>query len=355
MSWLSDVFGKAPDPPDLGPYADALKAQGEWGYKTAQEQLAWAKEVDAKNREILQQVLGVTLPAMQEQAANAKEDRARYESVFQPAENDLVKEFQNYGGPERTSFERGRAISDVSQSFDAARRNALQRLESYGIDPSQTRNAAMDLGVRVQEAAAQAQATTNATRTVEDKARAMRADVINIGRGMPSQIASSYAGAQQAGYGGTNAANQTFATSSGAIGTPGQFASLGQSGMNSAGNMTNMGYQNQMQQWNANQQQLQGYGQMIGYAAGMKDGGSGRKALTFENDGTGIVTQGPSDGSGIDDQVTAQISVGEYVIPADVVQKKGVEFFDKLVERYHTPAAQQRQALSWRHAAGGVA
>jgi hypothetical protein len=37
------------------------------------------------------------------------------------------------------------------------------------------------------------------------------------------------------------------------------------------------------------------------------------------------------------------LSKGEYVIPADVVKKKGIEFFDKLLERYHTPAAVQER------------
>lgn len=56
-----------------------------------------------------------------------------------------------------------------------------------------------------------------------------------------------------------------------------------------------------------------------------------------------FISQGASDGSGIDDQVPAKVSVGEYVVPADVVHAKGKEFFDKLIQRYHTPAEQQRQ------------
>ena len=59
--------------------------------------------------------------------------------------------------------------------------------------------------------------------------------------------------------------------------------------------------------------------------------------------GDGEVDTGMGDGSGIDDNVPAVLSDGEYVIPADVVRKKGEEFFDKLIEKYHTPAAQQRR------------
>ena len=51
---------------------------------------------------------------------------------------------------------------------------------------------------------------------------------------------------------------------------------------------------------------------------------------------------GPSDGTGIDDQVPANLSAGEYVIPADVVAKLGTMHFDKLLEKHHTPADVQR-------------
>jgi len=45
----------------------------------------------------------------------------------------------------------------------------------------------------------------------------------------------------------------------------------------------------------------------------------------------------------VDDRVPAMLSQDEYVIPADVVRAKGEEFFDKLLEKYHTPASQQRR------------
>lgn len=61
--------------------------------------------------------------------------------------------------------------------------------------------------------------------------------------------------------------------------------------------------------------------------------------------GPGLIQHGASDGTGIDDQVPARVSVGEYIIPADVVHAKGKEFFDQLLKRYHMPAQQQRQQM----------
>lgn len=349
-----------PKPPNLQPYADAMSQQGEWAFLTSQEQLGWAREQDAKNRELLQQVLGPQLQAQADQQEWAKKDRARYEGVYQPIEDQLIQDFQSYNTPERQAQERGRAMADVASSFDAQRRNALQRLESFGVDPSQTRNAALDVAMRTQQGASMAAAATNAQRVGEDKARAMRADAINIGRGMPSQVAQSYGQSVAAGSQAMGGANSTFGTSAGAMGNPTSWGQMGMQGMQGAGNMQSQGFQNQMSAYNAQQQananMMSGIGSMVGMAAMLADGGKARQAIPTT---PGHIAAGPGDGSGIDDQVPATIvnphggqqvaearlSTDEYVIPADVVRAKGVEFFDKLLQKYHTPAAQQRGAI----------
>lgn len=337
----------SPKPPNLQPYADALEQQGQWAFLTSQEQLKWAREQDTANRALLQQVLGPQLAAQQDQMDWARKDRARYENVYQPIENNLISDFQSYWSPERQAQDRGRAMADVASSFDAQRRNALQRLEGYGIDPSQTRNAALDVAMRTQQGAAMAAAATNAQRVGEDKARAMRADAINIGRGMPSQVAQSYGQSVAAGSQAMGGANSTFGTSAGAMGNPTAWGAMGQSGYQGAGNMATQGFQNQMASYNAQQQananMMSGIGSAVGMAAMLADGGQPQQALPIQPPGP--ITEGPTDGSGVDDQVAAKLSVGEYVIPADVVQKKGVEFFDKLLQKYHTPVAQQRGAI----------
>lgn len=337
-----------PPAPDLGPTAAASENIARISQETAMAQLDWARRQDTMNRETLDRVLGVQLPAMQDQFNNAREDRARYENVFQPAENQLIEDFQSYNTPERMDTERGRAVADVNSQFDSQRRNALQRLESYGVDPSQTRNAALDIGVRTQQAAAQAGAATNATRRVEDTGRALRADVINIGRGMPSQVASSYGQSVAAGQSGVTGANQTSQTSGGLMGSPGSWMGGAMQGYGQSANIQSQGFQNQLAGYNAQQQaqagMMSGLGGIAGMAMGIKDGGHIGAPQTQAIpvfDQQGPVNQGPTDGSGIDDQVPARLSVGEFVIPADVVSKKGVEFFEKLLEKYHTPAAQQ--------------
>lgn len=312
----------------------------------AREQLAWSREQDTNNRQLLDRVITNQEGIQAETSNNAREDRERYEQVYQPLENNLVNEFQNYDTAERRSQERGRAMSDVGQSFDAARRNALQRLESYGVDPSQTRNAALDLGTRVQQASAQAGAASAADRSTEQTGRALRAEAINIGKGMPSNVAASYGQSLQAGNSMVGNANQTTATGAGAMSSANGAMNTAIGGYGQAGNTASQGYQNQMAQFNANQQATTGMLQAAGGIAGMfmADGGDvpERTALPFESK-PGPIDYGQGDGSGIDDQVPINASTGEYIIPADVVRAKGEEFFDKLVERYHTPAEEQQE------------
>jgi hypothetical protein len=316
--------------------------------EVAMEQVQWAKDQDSMNRETLNRVLDIQLPVMEENARTAKMDRERYETLFQPLEENLINEFQDFASPERILREQGKAIADVSTTFDASRRNALQRLESYGVDPSQTRNAALDVGVRTQQAAAQAAAASSSRANTEAVGRSLRAEAINIGRGMPSQIAGAYGTALQAGNsavgGSTSTTNAGTAANAGAA----QYFGGAMQGFGQSADITNMGFQNQMKQWQAGSDQTMGQLNMLSGMAGaamVADGGPiSPQAIPVQ--GAGPVATGIGDGSGVDDAVPAQLSDGEFVIPADVVRMKGEEFFNKLLEKYHVPAEVQRQAVA---------
>jgi len=333
-----------PKPPDLGPAAEASEEVARMQQQTAREQLAWAREQDTNNRALLQEVLDVQLPAMHEQFAQAQSDRERYVNLFRPFEDRFAAEAESYDSPERRMREQAGAIGDVNTAFDAQRRNALQRLEGYGVDPSQTRNAALDIGVRTQQAMAQAAAATGANRRVEDTGRALRSDVINMGRGALSNAAGFYGASVGAGGAAQQGALNTTQTGAGAVQSSLGFSGQALSGYGQSANIQSQGFQNQMASWNAGQQQTAGMLQAAGGIAGMMmaDGGEveGGQAIP-----TGHIDTGMGDGSGIDDTVPIMASDGEYVIPADVVRKKGEEFFDKLLDKYHTPAAEQRRAI----------
>lgn len=63
---------------------------------------------------------------------------------------------------------------------------------------------------------------------------------------------------------------------------------------------------------------------------------------------TGFKEGGEVDGpgTGTSDSIVARLSDGEYVVPADVVEMLGVEFFDGLRDAFHTPVSMQRYHAS---------
>jgi len=414
--------------------------------KLGEEQMAWGVDQDKLNQQRLAETLGSQGKIADDQARYGEEDRARYENVYRPMEDRMIADAESYDSPARRDKEQSAAMGDVATQFDAARKNALSRLEGYGVDPSETRNAALDVGVRTQEAMNKAQASTQAGNRVEDVGRAYKNYALERGDVLPgmaqdeSKLAAGLEGAMLGEGLNTSASGAAMRTS-------GQgFTQMGAGANMDAANIKNTQFSNQLasqQMKNANKAnsftniasifaphmasggsgggESGGGGMMTSVGSGgggtgavtsdasqwsglFADGGKigPRTALpkslefSFEDidrhisevygasesntkskvlpralppaprpaqmaiqhhgstqppwqmpesnkySAGGPVDNGPTDGSGIDDQVSAQLSVGEYVIPADVVAAKGKEFFDKILSKYHTPAAEQR-------------
>jgi hypothetical protein len=336
---------KAPKPPDYTAVAAASEKAAEFSFNLGKEQLAWAQRQYASDREILDKVVGAALARQDVNDQAALRDRQRYERIYQPLEDEAVREARDFASEDRQEYEMGRAASQVGQQFEQARTAALQNLESYGVDPSSTRFAALDLGTRVQQAAAQAGAANMARGQTENIGRALRSEAINVGRGYPGQVAGTYATALQSGNAGANA--QLAGTASGAntMGTATQWNQQGVGALGTWGNTLNMSHQNAIDTFNANQQASSGLGGLLGAGLGI----ASNMGFAFERGGAvpevspkagpGVTPGGnvppqasPSAGRAIDD-VDARLTAGEFVMPVDVVKWKGEEFFQRLIEQ----------------------
>lgn len=364
----------APPPPDYTPIAQASQAQTAlsaeqlqfareaFGVQNAQadrayglqgDALNWAKTTQAQNDATNKQIIDKQMAVQDESLANARDAQNRYKTVYQPLEDQAVREAMTYGSEANKSKYAGQAMAGVAQNFDAQRIAAAQNLESFGVDPSSTRYAALDAGIRVQQAASQAGAGNAARDQVEAQARQMQANAINVGRGLPSDInagnqtsigAGSAAG--NLGIGGLNAGAGAMGTGVqyGALGS--QQAGLGIGALNAGtgavnagtgavsawGNTLNQGYGNQMSAFNANQNSSSGFGSILGTVAGIAG---------FSEGGAVPAEISPSRGKAVDD-VAAALTPGEFVVPRDVVQWKGEEFFQKLAAK----SREDRQANS---------
>lgn len=333
---------KAPSPPDYSGVAAASEKSAQLAYDLGKEQLQWAKDQYANDKETYDKVVDSYLNDMDESSAAAAQDRAFYKENFQPLEKDLADEATNYDTPERRQKEMGAAQAAVATQYDAQRDNAQKELEAYGIDPSSTRYGALDIGMRTSQAAAQAAAGTAASNRVEDTGRALRSEAINVGRGYPGQIAQSYSTASQAGAGASGTTGQATQIGGSTMGTAPQYMGLGNQAVGQWGNTLNMSYNNQLDRWKANQQASSGLGSVLGLvggigfkAAGLADGGSvpdPREVGAIPDD------MSPSGGQNVDD-IPANLNAGEFVIPDDVVSWFGEKHMYGLIDK----AAKERE------------
>lgn len=356
--------GSVPKPPDMTAMAQASIESAKIWEGVAREQLEYAREDAAWGRQILESTLGVQMDQMEEAWRQAQDDRQRYERVWRPLEDNLREEFESFDTPERREQAAAERIADVSASFEAQRQNAALRLEGMGVDPSQTRSMALDRGVSAMQAATSAQAGNQGRTYIEQMGRALRAEGINIGRGLPAQVAQSMgivnqtAGGMTQNFGSTMQANQMGLQ--GAMGA----GRMGMQGQMQGAEIQNMGYQNSLAAWNAeadaNAAMIGGVASVAGAAMGA--GGWGGLLSMGGGKADGGPVDGPPQPVGPTDTVPAVVTQGiptgqpatllmldpnEYVVPADVVRKKGTEFFDKLLAKYREGGDYdlQRQAV----------
>jgi hypothetical protein len=230
--------------------------------------------------------------------------------------DSMMRNALSYASPQRQAVDMGQAEAGVAQGAEAARQSAMSDLQSYGIDPSAGRYAGLDQANRVQSAA-----------SVAGAGNQQRMSDIATGNAMQQQaISSSIQNAAQVGYGAANAANQFAGTAMNL-----KYSPLGQQ---STSNTESSGYS---------------------LGAGGSGGGSGSGPFSskqyiapYTSSGmpTGAMAAGgpvgyqpggdvpadasPSNGQQVDD-VNANLNVGEFVVPRDVAQWKGQEYFYKLM------------------------
>lgn len=319
-----------PPPPDYSGIAAASEESARLSARVAREQLNWAREQYQMDREVTQQVIDAALARAEETDAQAQADRQRYEQLFQPLEQQLIEDASTYSTEARREAEAGRAAAAVSREFDRAREAAAERLEGYGVDPSQVRAGALDLSTRMQEAAARAGAANQARDRVDAMGRAMRSEAINVGRGYPGQIAGSYNTALQSGNQAVNSGIATTSTGASTMGTAPQYLGASQNALNGWTGALNAGYNNQMAAYNAQQQQNQMWGSALGGLGGM-----GLSLMTggwFEGGGAVPDHASPSQGA-VPDDVPARLQAGEFVIPEYAVRWHGEKAMHQLIQK----------------------
>lgn len=354
--------------------------------QSADEYLSFQKQQYAELKPLADKLSQAQLDTMAQQSDIAAKNEARaqeysdYEkNTYRPLEKSIVDEANNYDTKAKQEEMARQGIADVATAYDAQKKQALDTLSQYGINPNSNRFAAINAQLARGEAADKAGVATNARTNAEQLGYARKLDAASLGRNLASNASTAYGVSLNASNSANASGNNALATS----GSPGASLSSGYgaySGM--LGNSSNSYYgagSTFGKQYAADSQLTaakyggigsaagqflgSGMGQSaLGSLGGMISSGAGGLGSMLSSAGSAIMSyladggeaprkrgaiRGP--GGPVDDKIPAMLSNGEYVLPADTVKAIGVKKLDKLIKQTHTPAAtQRRQAISAR-------
>lgn len=177
----------------------------------------------------------------------AAEDRTRAQTVFQPMEDALIADANNYDTPERREAAATAAGADVREQSAISRGISDRRMASMGVNPASGRFAGEERRGAASEALMAAGAENLSRRQTEATGRALKADVVNMGRGMAVNPGTSMGLSNGAASSGFNGA---------------------MSGYGQQGNLLNTQYNQQMASWQANQGAMGSLGGAFGSVLG---------------------------------------------------------------------------------------
>lgn len=250
---------------------EAATAQAE----TAQQWLDFSKSAyqsqqarQAQQDAIANEVTNQQLNAAQQQQEWAQQDRNRYNNIYRPLEDQQVQDAQNYATVARQNEAANQAAATVAKQ-EAAQTEATQRQQAArGVDPSSGNATETDRSNSLNTALASATAQNQARDQTRNTAKALQANAINTGRGLPSQAVgtlNSSVGAGTSALQSTQSNNAQAASNYGIMTSGYQGAMAGYANQAS---ILNQQYQNQLQAESANSAALGGLFQGIGTAVG---------------------------------------------------------------------------------------
>lgn len=178
----------------------------------------------------------------------ADEDRNRYKETFEPLEDQYIRDAKAHDSQERMGQRVSTARVDAKLMGQQAQDAAQRQQAAMGVTPNAGRSLALGQTARMQTGLMALGAGNQARREVRAEADNMRANAINMGKGMAVNPGTSMGlsnGAMSSGFSGAMA------------------------GYGQQGNLLNTQYQQKMQSYQANQDQAAGLFGAAGTAIGM--------------------------------------------------------------------------------------
>jgi hypothetical protein len=335
--------------PDSGPMylqamlqAQALASQQQQQAvenKRADEQFAWSKQAYEDAKAQAAPINEQALKNMQQQYGIAEQAQKRYTDTFIPLEDKYIASAQGWDTPEAETQAAGAAQANVAQQLQEGRSAATRALQAYGIDPGSPRYANLEIGSRTAGAAATAGAGNAAINQRQMEGLQLLQNAAGMGRNLQPTALQGYAGSNASGTGVIGNTNMVNTTGASTMGTGLQWGQLGQQ-YAALGNQSIAGigktfgdiYQGQVAQADAETQGLYGLAGAAVGAVGSYFNPLNKMIPKMAEGGAIPQSASPTQGIAVDD-VPARLSPGEFVVPKDVVQWKGEEHFQKLIDQ----------------------
>ena len=356
MGKSSGGNASAPSAPNLSGNINTANNISNTATSDASQTFNTAQAYNANAQNNLSSVVGAETPVMSNVNAVTNQNLNTYGSTFAPLQQTQAADAQNYVAQNADRL-RGQAIADQGAAAGAARANSAAALASEGVDPASIRGGALDQQASLAAAAAEAGAGTNSQLNTENTGRQLVSQANQLGLQVGQQANQ---GAQVGSAIGAQTVQDTNATNS--TGINNLTANTGQLNTGVNANSSAVSAANtQFQDQNTAYQNTQAAKSSAMGALGSVAGG----ALNFVSSNPGVLAKLSKGGTvthhgalpfaPLPDHPTdtkpALLTPGEYVIPRDVAQHKGHEFFHRLVDKARGEIA-NRQAIPHAPSAG---
>lgn len=319
--------GSAPKAPDLSGNTANANATFNTATSNAGQTMAAAQGLNQQANAHLQTVAGAELPMMNNVNTTANQNLDTYNTTFSPLQQQQAQQAKDYTSGANVDMLRGRAVADANASQQAARQNSAAALASEGVDPASIHGGALDRQAGITGAANTAGAANQSYLDTQNTGRNLVSGANQLG------LQVGAAGDQGAST-GSAIGNQTVGTETGAnagavnnLTAGNTYLNTGVNANKSAADISSQDFGNQMQAYQAQQaaksSQLGSIASLAGTAAMFMEAGGPVPAK-------GALPLPPFAGS--TDTKPALLTPGEFVVPKDVVDHKGNEFFHKLID-----------------------
>lgn len=353
---MSGGGGSIPSAPNLS--GNIANANNTFNTATsdAAQTMSTAQQYNQNAQSNLANVTGMANSQANNLASEANTNINQYNSTFSPLQAQEAQSAANYGSSANIQRLTGQAIGGTAAANAAAAANSKQALAAEGVDPGSIQGASMNRQAAVNAAGQESAAGTNAAIGAQQTAFGMENTANALGTQVGALGASNAASAANTSAQGQQSMNQTNSAGIQNLGAANQYLNTGINANNSAMTGSQDQFSDQMQVQAAQAAQanstMSGIGSIVGAAAMfMESGGPVPGAIPTMDTGGNVTAQGayrtpPIPGS--TDTKPAMLTPGEFVMPKDVVDFKGQDYFHRQIDSIRQ-AKNKRMAIPVMH------